>query len=139
MVILNIICRNKMIVLVESNFYLRQWSWGKVMFLHVSVILFTGVSVSVHAEIPPPQEQTPPPGADTPPEQTSPPRSSACWEIWATSGRYASCWNAMVYYNNVYYVYYNIFLLTSVSQPETPGPVIYLTEAEDNGTTGTWL
>ena len=27
--------------------YLPQWSWGKVMFLHVSVILFTGRGVSV--------------------------------------------------------------------------------------------
>ena len=61
-------------------------------------------------------EQTPPLGADTPPlgadtrqEQTPPgsrhpPRSrspraetpphSACWEIWATIGQYASYWNA---------------------------------------------
>ena len=61
---------------------------AKVMFLHLSVILFTGGSASVHAGIPPPgpgtpQEQTPPrpgtpPGADTPQtrhtpwEQTSP-------------------------------------------------------------------
>ena len=55
---------------------------AKVIFLHLSVILFTGgVSASVHAEIPPPPpEQTPsgtrhPPGPDTPPEQTPPPRS----------------------------------------------------------------
>ena len=34
------------------------------------------------------QRQTPPrPEADTP-------RHSACWEIWATRGRYASYWNA---------------------------------------------
>ena len=61
---------------------------AKVIFLHLSVILFTeGVSASVHAGIPPPQEQTPPkadtpqgrhpPKADTPlgpdpPEQTPP-------------------------------------------------------------------
>ena len=57
---------------------------AKVIFLHLSVILFTGgVSASVHARIPPPTEQTPPgadpPGADTPQEQTpleqTPPRS----------------------------------------------------------------
>ena len=37
------------------------------------------------ADTPTPWEQTPPPGADTP------------WEIWATSGRYASCWNAYLF------------------------------------------
>ena len=53
--------------------YLPQRSWGKVMFLHVSVILFTWGSASVHAGIPPtsgsrtPPEQTPPPGVDNPP------------------------------------------------------------------------
>ena len=36
----------------------------------------------------PPWEQTAPPGADPPPLH------SACWEIRATSGRYASYWNA---------------------------------------------
>ena len=40
--------------------------WGKVIFLHLSVILFKGGSASVHAgKTPPTQEQTPP-GADTP-------------------------------------------------------------------------
>ena len=38
------------------------------------------------------------PLAGTPPWQvTPPPRSSSCWEIWATSGRYASYWNAFLY------------------------------------------
>ena len=47
-------------------FYRPQRSWGKVMFLHVSVILFTGGSASVLAGIPhPPRDQAPPPGADT--------------------------------------------------------------------------
>ena len=58
------------------HFYRPQRSWGKVMFLQVSVILFTGgLSASVHAGIhpPPPQEQTPP-RADTPLEQTPPSR-----------------------------------------------------------------
>ena len=58
---------------------------AKVIFLHLSVILFTGVrgSVSVHAGIPPGSRppgaemhpsplHRPPPGADTPPEQTPP-------------------------------------------------------------------
>ena len=38
---------------------------------------------------------TPSPGADTPQEQT--PQSSACWEIWATSGWYVSYWNAYLF------------------------------------------
>ena len=56
------------------------------MFLHLSVILFTWGG-SVHAGIHPPKQ--------TPPwEQTPPVVDSACWEIQATSGQYASCWNA---------------------------------------------
>ena len=48
--------------------------WGKVIFLHLSVILFTGgVPGQVHPGI------------------------SACWEIRATSGRYASYWNAFLF------------------------------------------
>ena len=31
-----------------------------------------------------------------PPGQVHPPGSSACWEIWATSRQYASCWNAFL-------------------------------------------
>ena len=53
--------------------------WGKVIFFHLSVILFTGGSASVHAGILPPPtlwEQTPqsrhPRGADTPLGQTPP-------------------------------------------------------------------
>ena len=84
----------------------------------LSVILFTGKgSASVHAGIAdssllgadPPWEQTrrsrPPPGEQTYSGGRYPPRSrhptgrrpnlhSACWEIRATSGRYASYWNA---------------------------------------------
>ena len=54
---------------------------AKVIFLHLSVILFTGgVSASVHAKIPPPREQTPPRadtplGADTPLAAYTPPGS----------------------------------------------------------------
>ena len=54
-----------------------------------------------------PQEQTPPRGHTPPLEQTTPgrhppgadtpSRSSACWEIRATSERYASCWNAFLF------------------------------------------
>ena len=56
--------------------YRPQQSWGKAMFLHVYVILFTGGggSASVHAGIqPPPGTRHPPPGPGTPQEQTSPP------------------------------------------------------------------
>ena len=55
---------------MHSCFYHLQRSWGKVMFLHVSVILFTGggVSASVHVGIHTPPRNRPPPGAD-PPEQ----------------------------------------------------------------------
>ena len=74
--------------LPNLNFYRPQTKFVKVMFLHLSVILFTGVSASVHAGIPPPLplwDQAPPipgnpwtrppradtsPGADTPREQT---------------------------------------------------------------------
>ena len=72
-----------------------------------------GGSAPLHAGIPPgPEADLPgsrhPPrantlGADTPPpprsrspqEQT--PWHSACWEIWATSGRYTSYWNAYLF------------------------------------------
>ena len=38
-----------------------------------------------------------PPVRYTPPGQVPPPpRSSACWEIWARSGQYASHWNAFL-------------------------------------------
>ena len=56
---------------------------AKVIFLHLSVILFTGGrgSASVHAGIPPPREQTTPPdqtplGADTPPRADTPPEQT---------------------------------------------------------------
>ena len=65
------------------DFYRPQRSWGKVMFLQVSVILLTGGEYLTHTpEQTTPWEQTPPgadtpqsrhpPGADTPPEQTPP-------------------------------------------------------------------
>ena len=59
--------------------------FAKVMFLHLSVShsVHSWGFASVHAGIHPPSLQ----------EQT-PPRSSACWEIRTTSGRYASYWNA---------------------------------------------
>ena len=54
--------------------YRPQRSWAKVMFLQASVILSTGgVSASVHAGIPHPQEQTPPLGSRHPPWSRHPP------------------------------------------------------------------
>ena len=50
--------------------------------------VFTRVCHSVHGGVASVHADTPPP------EQTPPTGSSACWEIWATSGRYASYWNA---------------------------------------------
>ena len=47
---------------------------------------------------PTPWDQVHPPGPSTPPRPGTPP-SSACWEIRATSGRYASYWNAFLLYN----------------------------------------
>ena len=44
---------------------------------------------------PPGQVHPPPQGPGTPPRTTYPP-CSACWEIRATSGRYASYWNAFL-------------------------------------------
>ena len=60
------------------RFHRPQTKFAKVMFLHLSVILFTGGVLSQHA-----MGQTPPrkkPGSPPPPR--------------ATSGRYASYWNA---------------------------------------------
>ena len=50
----------------------------------------------------PPQEQTHPheqtsPLSRHPPEQT-PPQGRACWEIRSTRGRYASYWNAVLFW-----------------------------------------
>ena len=57
---------------------------------------------------PPPGSRHPPQGADTPKDQKPPvtrqpprpdtsPQSSACWEMWATSGWYTSYWNAYLF------------------------------------------
>ena len=91
---------------MRSCFYHLQRSWGKVMFLHVSVILFTGgVCLSACWD-------TPPPGTGLPREQT--PRSSACSEIRATSGRYASCYNAYLFFFSIFssarYLYLPVYI-----------------------------
>ena len=78
-------------------------------------------------QVPPPMQVHPPgrytpPGQDPPPQQVHlpgqvhplsrytqlvrnppsryTPQSSTCWEIWATSGRYASYWNAFLFLLN---------------------------------------
>ena len=94
---------------------------AKVIFLHLSVILFTGgvlPQCMLGYQHPPrpgrhpprgdPPEQTPPwtrqtppgpgrhpPGADTPPDQADPPHRGS---IRSTSGRYASYWNAFLFF-----------------------------------------
>ena len=75
---------------VYTNNYRPQRSWSKVMFLHVSVILFTGEGESGH-----------PLWADTPPWQTPswtdiPPCAEHA-AIQSTSVRYVSYWNAILF------------------------------------------
>ena len=50
------------------------------------------------------EADTPSPGADTPLSRSKHPLPvcSACWEIWAASGRYASYWNA-------YFLFFTFF------------------------------
>ena len=47
----------------------------------------------------PPSWSRPPPRKQrqAPSQEQTPPKSSACWEIRATSGRYASYWNAILW------------------------------------------
>ena len=118
---MDIICWNNS----YSNrfFTARKRSLGQGnIFSSVSRILFTGGGGSTWAGtplgryIPPPRAGTPPrqvhppgqvhPQADTLPRQVhpwagSPPWSSACWEIRATSGRYASYWNAFLFLHSM--------------------------------------
>ena len=92
-----------------SIYYRPQRSCGRIMFLHLSVILFTrGSQTPPPGQTPPgktPPRQTPPPGrhppgqtppqADTSPRQTppgqTPPGDDHC------SGRYTSYWNAFLF------------------------------------------
>ena len=106
--------------------------WGKVIFLHLSVILFTGglpqCMLGYHQPPHPQDHALPrtrhPPGPGTPwtmqplgtrqpllgpctpsrtmhPPGPCTPQSRACWEIWSTSGRYASYWNAILFNRDV--------------------------------------
>ena len=72
-VITNMLCMD------ELHCYRPQRNYGKVMFLHLSVILFTGGCVGRHS----PQPETPwadtsPSGQTHPWTDTSPPLRSAC-------------------------------------------------------------
>ena len=67
--------------------YRPHTKFAKVMFLHLSVILFTGGGRGVY-----PSMQW-----VRPPRITDPPCGSASWEIRATSGRYASYRNAYLF------------------------------------------
>ena len=87
--------------------------WGKVIFVHLFVILFTGGSM--WAGTPPSTRYTNPPGQGTPlstrytPQTRYPPRpgtptrdqvhppARACWEIRSMRGQYASYWNAILF------------------------------------------
>ena len=79
----------------KTEFYYRPIrSCGKVMFLHLSVILFTGGRGVWQT----PQKQPSPPVAEPPLQNrhpNPPPRDSHC------SGQYASYWNAFLLKGNV--------------------------------------
>ena len=79
--------------------------WRKVIFSVACVknSVHRGVCLSACWDKTPPLRappETTPPGPGTPWEKTPPwsrpPKSSACWEIRSTSGRYASYWNAIL-------------------------------------------
>ena len=93
---------NSLLHLIVLTFFRPQRSWSKVMFLHLSLILFTGRGCLPQCMLgyiplggdPPGRHQV-----DTLPPRKTPPGSSAYWEIRATSGRYASYWNAYLWTN----------------------------------------
>ena len=86
---------------MQTFYHCPQRSCGKVIFSQASVILFTGrrgVCLNACWDTTPPQtRQAPaPPGqAGTP----SPEQIRAYWEIRSTSGRYASYWKAVLFFN----------------------------------------
>ena len=79
--------------------------------VHPSPGRYTPLPGQVHT----PQPGTHPQGRYTPPSPrqvhtsqagTPSPRSSACWEIRATSGRYASHWNAFLFIEEKHVIFY---------------------------------
>ena len=116
---------NTMLNLITDRYFYRpQTKFAKVMFLHVCVCPHG--EGGVPGQVPPgpcthppgqvhhPSDQVNPPGQVHPPgpgthtagpgtpsgrytpRAGTPSGSSACWEIRATSGRYASYWNAFL-------------------------------------------
>ena len=77
--------------------------WGKVMFLHMSVILFTGGWVSAHCML-----RHTPPWADTPPP--------GYYGIQSTSGWYASYWNAylLIFFKTFIRIYPNAVYVNGI-------------------------
>ena len=78
----------------------RKQSLGQVIFLHLSVILFTGGGVP--GQVPTPWAGTPPwqvhlPGQVYPWAGTPPLPQAVHAGIRLTSGRYASYWNAFLF------------------------------------------
>ena len=93
------------------NSYRPQRSYGKVMFLHLSVILFTGVSATpTPGKTHPPLGRHPlgrhPPPCGHPTGQTPP--CTVHPGIRSTSGRYASYWNAYLF--NFVWQFFNCWL-----------------------------
>ena len=70
--------------------------WGKVIFLHLSVFLFTG---GVPGQVHPPGQVYPPdrylPWTGTPPGRSPPAGTPPC--RWSMRWRYASYWNAFLF------------------------------------------
>ena len=124
------------------------------MFLHMSVILFTGgrgvcVSQDAMGRLPPPPgsrgRHPPGPQAGTPqtrgrhplstpplgPEAGTTPQRSACCEIRATSGLYASYWNTILFFSeSVAVVTTNVSVITckekDKANPTVPGSIVSL-------------
>ena len=84
-------------------YYRPQRSWGKVMFLHVCVILFTGGGVLPQCMLGyhPPGTRHHPPPSRPPPGSVPSPQSRTYWKIRSMSGRYASYWNVILLYTRL--------------------------------------
>ena len=99
---------------MSNYFYRLQTKFAKVMFSQVSVCP-QGQGCLPHCMLPPEQnpprsrhhlpESRHPLGADTPWSRHLP-LHSACWEIRATSGRYASYWNAYFFKKKLILFYF---------------------------------
>ena len=76
----------------DSNFGSWRTPLGKILDTPLA-----GIPPFPPGADPPPQEQTP--LEQSPPKGQIPPRSRPCWEIRATSGRYAYYWNAILYFS----------------------------------------